>query len=296
MKISVVILNWNRPQDTIAAVDSVLKQNYADFDVLVWDNASSDDSLQVLKNKFDRDPRAHIHASPRNEGVAGGRNRAFRLTTGEIIFSLDSDAIIEQPDALEKIAQHFRHDSKIGALSFEVKRSDGHLMWPFSRPASAWRYRSFETIRVDGCAFATPRSVFEKIGGFAEHFSPYGVEDRYFAHQVIGHGYKVIYFPDVVVTHAFTPKGRQPAQFMMHVRNSLLVPLELFPMPQGLASYIKSALGLFREALEQQRVPSFFKGFMKSLSDFQRSKRVPMQSEGWKHFRDLIRNEKQLGA
>ena len=296
MKISIVILNWNRPQDTIAATESVLRQVYTDFEILLWDNASSDDSRAVLEQRFASEPRVKMAWGDDNYGVAGGRNRAFPLTTGDIIFSLDRDATIEREDGLARVAETFTREPDAGAISFEVKRPDGHLMWPFARPASTWRTKSFETYRVDGCAFAVRRRVFDEAGGFAEHFSPYGAEDAHFAFKVIGRGYKVLYIPDVVVVHAFSPKGRNATQFKMHVRNSLLIPLELFPMPHAMASFAKSAISLSRDAVEQRSVPAFCRGLARSLADFRPARRTPMIAAGWTRFRALVREEKRLGA
>jgi hypothetical protein len=294
VKISVVILNWNRPLDTVAAAESVLRQTYADVEVLLWDNASTDDSLAVLERRFAGEPRVRLVPGDANYGVAGGRNRAFPLTSGDIIFSLDSDAVIEGNDGLTIIANTFARSPEAGAISFEVKRPDGHLMWPFSRPSETWRRRGFETYRVDGCAFATRREIFNAAGGFAEHFSPYGAEDAHYAFKVIGLGHSVLYVPEVVVVHAFSPAGRNATQFKMHVRNRLLIPLELFPMPHALASYLKSALSLARDAAEQRALGSFAAGAGRSLADFRMNNRHGMGRDGWRRFRNLVAEEKKL--
>ena len=296
MKISVVILNWNRPDDTIAAVESTLRQDFKSFDILVWDNASSDDSKRVLQSRLGGNPRVKLVFGDANYGVAGGRNRAFRLTDGEILLSLDSDAVFESGDALARVAECFAANSGVGATSFEVKRPDGHLMWPFARPAETWRYRDFETIRVDGCAFAVRRGIFDRSGGFAEHFSPYGAEDQHFAYKVIGLGYAVLYLPTVVVVHAFSMTGRTPVQFRMHVRNSLWVPLELFPMPHALLSAGKLALSLFGDAREQHRVSAFFSGACNALSPRVWSRREPISADRWKHLRSLVAEDKRAAV
>ena len=49
MKISVVILNWNRPEDTVKAADSVLAQDHPDFELVILDNASTDNSRAALE-------------------------------------------------------------------------------------------------------------------------------------------------------------------------------------------------------------------------------------------------------
>jgi GT2 family glycosyltransferase len=296
MRISVIILNWNRPRDTLQAAESVLRQDHADLELILWDNASSDDSREILTRRFHGEPRVVLRFADANYGVAGGRNRAFPLAGGEILVSLDSDAVFESAGALSHIASCFRDDPDLGAVSFEVKRPDGHLMWPFTRPAATWRHRPFETIRVDGCSFATTRTAFAKAGGFAEHFSPYGAEDQHYALTLIGLGYRVLYLPSVVVVHAFSPRGRVGVQFIKHVRNSLWIPLELFPFPHAFLSAGKQAWSLLGDAREQRQVPEYFRGLAETLMGFHPARRKPIRRERWRHVRALIAEDKAGGS
>ena len=294
MKISVVILNWNRPEDTVKAADSVLAQDHPDFELVIWDNASTDDSRAALESRFGHEPKVRLLFADANYGVAGGRNRAFRETTGNLVFWLDSDAWLEDRRALNLVDKYFAEHPDAGAISCGVKRPDGHVMWPFSRPADEWWSREFDTIRVDGCSFAVRRGVYEKVGGFAEHFSPYGAEDRHFAFKVVGAGHRVVFFPSVYVTHAFAGHGRTSQQFAMHVRNMLLIPLELFPMPHNLLSASKLAAGLLREALEQRQGPAYFQGVVRAATDLRASNRRVMGRDGWNTLRRLISEDKAL--
>jgi len=294
IKISVIILNWNRPEDTLDAIRSTLRQNYPDFEIVVWDNASSDDSREKLTREFSNEPRVRLLWGDANYGVAGGRNRAFREATGDILFSLDSDAVIETPDGLKRMKKILETEPDIGAISFEVCRPDRHLMWPFTRPQTQWRHRRFDTIRVDGCSFATPRAVFDKIGGFAEHFSPYGAEDQYYAYQVIGIGFRVVYYPEVKVIHAFTPKARHGRQFAMHVRNMIWMPLELFPFQHAMIRAGAQTLRMAKEASEQKEFGSFFRGMVSGWLGAWWRRRHSIGKSGWNQLINLINEDKHL--
>ncbi len=293
MKISAVVLNWNRPDDTVEAVNSILNQDYPDFEVIIWDNASSDNSRDVLSRAFKDNPRIRMFFAPRNYGVAGGRNRAAREAAGDVLFFLDSDAHIRTATAFSRVADRLSQDHGLGALSFEVVRPDGFLMWPFARPADIWRHREFEVARVDGCAFAVLREAFDKAGAFAEHFSPYGAEDLHFAYKLIDAGYEVHYFPSAVAVHAFSPAGRTGIQFTMHVRNMLLIPLELFPFPHALASYMKTAVSLGRDAWVQHQRKDFLRGLCRNLCGFNPNDRIPISPNRWRYLRSLVEAEKE---
>lgn len=292
MKISVVILNWNRPQDTIKAAESVLAQNHSSFEVVLWDNLSTDDSKAVLTSRFASDPRVKLCWADANYGVAEGRNRAFRAASGDVFLSLDSDAWFEKDDALSRLESILASDPAIAAVSFEVVRPDGHLMWPFARPARSWREKTFDTIRVDGCSFAVRRNRFEAYGGFPTHYSPYGAEDQHFAMSLVASGFRVVYLPDVRVIHAFALTGRNRTQFTMHVRNCLWIPLELFPLPECLISFSRKALALLGDAREQGQVGAWWSGLACAVFGFRCSRRKAFSRKGWRALRELIAEDK----
>lgn len=288
MKISVIILNWNRADETVDTAQTVLRQDYSDFDLLIFDNASRDDSVRILQSRLGPDPRVRIHAADANYGVAGGRNRAFPLTNGDLVVFLDNDAPFAGSNDLRAIARVMNEHPDIGSVSFEVVRPDGFLMWPFRRPASEWRDKTFETTRVDGGAFAIRREAFQKAGLFAEHFSPYGAEDAHFAYKLMSHGYRILYLPEVRVIHATSPTARSKDQFVHHTRNCLWIPMELFPFPYNLLSTLNMARHLLGDAIEQQRIASFLKGILLAIFRFRWSRRTPVPRPEWKRIRRLM--------
>ncbi len=293
-KISTVILNWNRPEDTINAVDSVLKQDYENTEIIIWDNASTDHSVEQLNARYSDKSKVILHAARQNFGVAEGRNRAFAMASGDILFSLDSDAWLSASDALTNINRLFQKKDNLGVLSFEVIRPDGHLMWPFSRPATAWRNRSFETHRIDGCAFAVRKEIFEQVGGFAGHFSPYGAEDLHFSLKITGLGLEIRYEPGLQVVHAFSDKGRNQHQQTMHVRNMLWISMELFPFPHNVIRFMAMGYMLFRECLEQHQPRPFLAGLLQSILHFETKHRNPLPRTAYRHFRAIIQADKKL--
>ena len=80
-QISIVILNWNGRDDTLACLDSVFRIEYPSFDVIVADNGSVDGSVSAVRAQF---PSVHIIENKANLGFAGGNNPAIfhALTSG----------------------------------------------------------------------------------------------------------------------------------------------------------------------------------------------------------------------
>lgn len=98
-KVSVCIPNYNYGEFLEKAVESALTQSWRDVEVIVIDDASTDDSLSRLR-RF-RDGRLRIYRNERRLGRASNINRGFSLATGEYVTLVPSDAVL-LPQALEK--------------------------------------------------------------------------------------------------------------------------------------------------------------------------------------------------
>ncbi len=93
MRVSVVIPTWNRGHSVTRAIDSVLAQSHRDLELIVVDNASTDDTAAVLDRYLDA--RLRIVRLDRNEGASAGRNAGLALASGEFVAFLDSDDEVE---------------------------------------------------------------------------------------------------------------------------------------------------------------------------------------------------------
>ena len=103
-KVSVVIPTYNRPDYLIEAVESVLAQTYQDFEIVVIDDGSSDDTPSRFATYIERTPLAQgrtFYHKQENSGSAVARNRGVFYAKGEYIAFLDSDDLW-YPTKLEK--------------------------------------------------------------------------------------------------------------------------------------------------------------------------------------------------
>jgi glycosyltransferase involved in cell wall biosynthesis len=88
-KISVIIPTHNRAHFLRQSVDSVLSQTYENFEIIIIDNNSTDNTTDLLKNYNDR--RIKYVKNSENNGCAGGRNQGIEMARGDYITFLDSD-------------------------------------------------------------------------------------------------------------------------------------------------------------------------------------------------------------
>lgn len=100
-KVSVIMPNFNCGSFLEKTINSVINQTYKNWELLVVDDCSTDDSVEVIKKLQASDDRIKLFINEKNSGCAAARNRALREATGKWIAFLDSDDLWT-PDKLEK--------------------------------------------------------------------------------------------------------------------------------------------------------------------------------------------------
>lgn len=100
-KVSVIMPNYNCGKYLEETVNSVINQTYRNWELLIVDDCSTDNSVEVIKNLQSKDDRIKLFINEKNSGAAASRNRAMREASGKWIAFLDSDDLWT-PDKLEK--------------------------------------------------------------------------------------------------------------------------------------------------------------------------------------------------
>ncbi len=165
--ISVIIPTYNRARVLSEAIDSVLSQNYAGFEVIVVDDGSTDNTQSLLKRYGTQ--ITVIHQS--NRGVSAARNRGARESNGGLIAFLDSDDLW-LPGKLSTQAAFFR--SRPDALicqTEEIWIRNGRRVNPKHRhkKPSGWIFEpSLALCLVSPSAAMIRRELLEEMGGFDE--------------------------------------------------------------------------------------------------------------------------------
>jgi len=165
-EVSVIIPTYNRREFVREAIASVLAQTYRDFELLVVDDGSNDDTAAVMQ-EFDN---VRYICQP-NRGVSAARNRGVALSNGELLAFLDSDDLW-QPRKLECQVAFFaaRPLTRI-CQTEEIWLRHGVRVNPRNkhRKASGDIFvRSLELCLVSPSAAMLRRELFEQVGGFDE--------------------------------------------------------------------------------------------------------------------------------
>ena len=146
--LSIAIVNWNTRRLLIGALESIFREPPTfKMEVIVVDNASSDQSAEAVKLEF---PQVVLIANTNNRGYAEGNNQAIEASTGNFVLLLNPDVIL--PEGSLKRAIHFMHDRpQAGALGVRQVHPNGKLQ---------------RSVR----GFPTPTAVFWELIGFSRLF------------------------------------------------------------------------------------------------------------------------------
>jgi len=167
-KVSVIIPTYNRADLLPRAIKSVLSQTFQDFELIIVDDGSTDNTKEIVKSFQNKDERIK-YVYQDNQGESGARNTGLRESQGEYIAFLDSDDEW-LPEKLEKQLELFQHSDKknLGFVSCNALIKEGDRAREYKIP----RYRkNFEEL-LKGNFICSPSSViiknkvFNSVGGF----------------------------------------------------------------------------------------------------------------------------------
>jgi glycosyltransferase involved in cell wall biosynthesis len=113
MRITIITVCYNRALTIEKAIESVLKQNYANIEYIVIDGNSTDGTKAIIESYKDR--ISHYISEP-DKGMYDAINKGFRLATGGVIGLMHSDDEFYDEDAISKIVASFKKDSTIGGV------------------------------------------------------------------------------------------------------------------------------------------------------------------------------------
>lgn len=172
-KVTVLMPVYNALPFLRTAIDSILGQTFAEFELLLVDDGSTDGSAELIDSYHDR--RLVVIRNEQNLGLSETLNKGLQLARGELIARMDADDVA-LPDRLAVQCQEFQSDSSLTLLGTAVT-----LINELDQPFAEWQYPlDSATIRVvlrRSSGFAHPSVMYRKsqvvaIGGYDGRFNP----------------------------------------------------------------------------------------------------------------------------
>lgn len=210
MLVSVIVLNYNGAHLLPECIESLQKQDYKDIEIIVADNASNDNSIQVAKSYG-----VKIHKMEENRGFSFTNNSAAKIANGESIFFVNNDMKFEK-NCISELVKEISKDPDIFAVDplqynwdgtevihggTAIKKSGLKNWFPFIYVD----YLSVIDKKIEvpwGCAgsLMVRKKMFEKLNGFDNTFFLDG-EDLDLCWRARMQGWKTIYVPSARLYH-----------------------------------------------------------------------------------------------
>jgi GT2 family glycosyltransferase len=214
-KISVIIPNWNGEKFLNGCLQSIKKNSYDNYEIIIVDNGSTDKSILSIKDEY---PDVVLIKNSDNLGFATAVNQGIKLSfenQADYVLLLNNDTVVAE-DFLEKMASVFA-DKKVGIVGAKIYYHDepkkiwfaggNFIKWRASGQHRYWMQNDepalsgvMESDFITGCAMLIRKEVFQDVGYFYE---PYflGVEDLDFCYQARKRGWGIKVNLDAKIFH-----------------------------------------------------------------------------------------------
>ena len=207
-KVSVVIPTKNRSPLLAETIERIESQTVPreQYEVIVIDNDSNDATRSVLEQKAKTYPNLKI-GWQKKPGAAATRNAGLRLAAYAMVLFIDDDVRAEPGLIQAHLDCHQKNpnSSVIGAISmpwgdttdpFLRYLRDRRILNPYTPSKGAIDFTYYHT-----CNASTPTQMLQKVGGFNENFSIYGMEDIELGYRLEKAGSRMVFAPDAQAVH-----------------------------------------------------------------------------------------------
>lgn len=200
-KVSVIMPCYNDGKYIMEAIDSIVKQTYQNWELIIVDDGSDDEETKRIINEI-QNPKIKVfhteHLRP-----AGARNYGIQKAEGTYILPVDSDDRIHE-EYMEKAVKMIESNPRIGVVYCKAEL--------FGEKSGSWNLPdySFKHMLLDNIVFVTAlfyKSDWEKVGGFNTSMAQ-GMEDYDFWLSILGLEREICQIPEVLFYYRIKPVSR----------------------------------------------------------------------------------------
>lgn len=241
--VSIIIVNYNGRSYLEECFASLMKVTYPNYEIIIVDNNSSDDSIEFVKNNF---PKIMIIKLEKNYGFAEPNNIGAKNARGDFLLFLNNDTIVE-PNFVSELVKVITQNSKIAICQSLLLKpngdidSSGDFVDIYGR---AFNSRNKVTsvqriLSARGASMLINKKIFQELGGFDENFFA-SFEDVDLGWRACICGYDVMLVPNSIVYHEGSQTIKKiSSELVFHsTKNSLMLRLVNFETSYALKSLL----------------------------------------------------------
>jgi GT2 family glycosyltransferase len=237
---SVIIPNWNGARHLPTCLNALRAQTYPQVEVIVADNASTDESRDLLARDY---PEVRVITLPENRGFTGACNAGLREAKGVYLALLNNDTEAD-PGWIAAVVHAFEQHPEAGLVASKMllfeRRDHLHTAGDFYRVdgqagnRGAWQRddgqfdREAFVFSACGGSSAYRRTMLDEIGLLDDDFF-FSLEDMDLAWRAQLAGWRCVYTPDAVVYHHLAATGGGPTASFYDGRNAIYVLVKDYP-------------------------------------------------------------------
>ena len=228
-RISAIICTHNRDDYLGAAIDSLLQQDFDHYEIIVVDNASTDQTRTVVEARLPHPRLQYVYEA--TLGLSAARNTGAKAAQGEILAYLDDDAEASR-GWLAALIEIYEQNPKVAIAGGRVT-----LIWPENQTPPKWlsanmagnlgaydlgdelTYITQPGLTPRGLNYSITADFLNQIGSFDVNLGRVGKnllsnEELYMTEKALQMGYQVAYLPKALVAHNVAPNRLAPSWFM----------------------------------------------------------------------------------
>lgn len=217
-RVLIIILNYNTYNLTLEIIKRLHSIDYNNYDIIVIDNCSPNESGKVLSNYSDRGGYIFIE-NDKNSGYAAGNNIGLKYAYNhdyDYSWILNNDVIINDDKVLKKLVYSIKKEKDVSVVGPKIVTADDTVCAPFCRRPTTWRltfgiglekkYRKKyidiprKVYKVYGCCFLANNKDLNAVNYLDEETFLYCEEDI-LSERLIRIGKRVFYDPSITVKH-----------------------------------------------------------------------------------------------
>jgi len=284
--ISIMLLNWNAKEVTADCLESIKKQTFKNYEVILIDNGSTDGSSPYLKKKF---PFVKLVQNKKNLGYAGGHNSGIKKAKGDYFLILNNDVVLAN-NFLEELWKNRKKADILGIKNYFFDKKDvfwaiGSKVNKFTMVASLignkekdiGQYDKRDIDQAVGSAMLVNRKVIDKVNFLDESFFAY-YEETEWQTRAQNAGFTISWVPSAKLWHkvAYSYGGEKapiPAYYLIRNRGYYIQKwskYKLIAYPHWILEvFMRIAYGLIKNRkyarLSLKGAIDFFKGIKGKL-------------------------------